>query len=375
MPWEERSVSEQRSELMELIESGLSVSAAARRMGVTRKTASKWWGRYQENGTAGLVDRSRARRSAHPARTTPEMVTAVCAVRDQFPTWGGRKIRAVLLREGHTAVPAASTITEILRRENRLSSPVRAQRDYIRFQAPAPNDLWQMDFKGDFSLSISGRCYPLTVIDDHSRFLVGLQACPNQRRVTVRSALSNVFRAYGLPTAIICDHGPPWGHDTTQPYTRLGKWLLSMEVNIFHGRPYHPQTRGKDERVHRTIGEDVLSHRQWDTIETVQHALDAWLSTYNHYRPHQALNLDTPADHYHTSVRPFPETITGPDYPRPRDVRIVDTNGSISWQGARLKAGKAFTGEPVQITPHDDDTITITYYQTIIKTHQPRRNR
>ncbi len=373
MPWEERAVNEQRDELVTLIGSGVSVAEAARRLGVSRQTGSKWWGRYQQEGIDGLVDRSRARRSTHPAETSAEMVAAVCAIRDRFPTWGGRKIRTVLIREGHSGVPAASTITEILRRENRLSSPVRAQRDYMRFQAPAPNDLWQMDFKGDFSLTIKGRCYPLTVVDDHSRFLVGLQACSNQRRATVRDALTGVFRTYGLPTAIICDHGPPWGHDMTQPYTRLGRWLLSLNVNVFHGRPYHPQTRGKNERVHRTMGEDVLSHRQWDTLETVQHALDTWLSTYNHYRPHQALNLDTPANHYHTSVRVFPETVIGPDYPRPGDVRMVDKNGMINWRGTRLQAGRAFHGEPVQVTTHQDQTITIDYYQTIIKTHTPNR--
>jgi transposase InsO family protein len=302
------------------------------------------------------------------------MVGLVCAMRDRFPTWGGRKIRAVLVREGHVGVPAASTITAILRREGRISAPVRSQREYIRFQAPAPNDLWQMDFKGDFALSGGGRCYPFTVIDDHSRFLVGLTACGNQQRPTVTAALTGVFRTVGLPTTIICDHGPPWGHDVTQPFTRLGKWLLSLHVNVIHGRPFHPQTRGKDERLHRTLGEDVLSGRTWDQLPTVQAAFDTWIHTYNHYRPHQSLNDDTPADHYQPSPRPFPETIPPPDYPNPRQVRIVDTNGYLSWQGTRLKAGRAFAGEPVQVTHHHDDTITITYYQTTIKTLHPTRN-
>ncbi len=303
------------------------------------------------------------------------MVARVLAVRDRFDTWGGRKIRKVLLNEGHSGVPVPSTITAILRREGRLHPPVRPQRDYIRFRAPAPNELWQMDFKGDFALTGGGRCYPLTVIDDHSRYLTGLAACPNQQRITVKTALTGVFRTHGLPTTIICDHGPPWGHDTTQPYTRLGAWLLSLEVNVIHGRPFHPQTRGKGERVHRTLGEDVLTKRPWDTLVTVQAALDDWVGIYNHYRPHDALNLDTPADHYQPSPRVFPETIPTPDYPQPGDVRIVETNGNISWKGTRLKAGKAFSGQPVQVTHHDDNTITITYYQTIIKTHPPTRNR
>ena len=369
MPWEERSVSEQRSELVGLIESGMSVSEAARVLGVSRKTASKWWGRYRSDGAVGLVDRSRARRSPHPLMTGVEMVRLVCGLRDRYPSWGGRKIRKILQKEGHPQVPATSTITDILRREGRIEPSVRSQREYIRFQAPHPNELWQMDFKGDFALTGGGRCYPLTVIDDHSRFLVGLTACGNQRRETVQSALTGVFRTVGLPVTIICDHGPPWGHDSTQPYTRLGKWLLSVGVDIIHGRPFHPQTRGKGERVHRTMGEDILDRQAWDTLDTVQAALEDWVGIYNHYRPHQALDLDTPADHYQPSPRAFPEVIALPDYPRPRDVRIVQANGTISWAGSRLKVGKAFIGEPVQVTLHPNETITITYYQTIIKTH------
>lgn len=373
MPWEERSVSEQRRELVGLVMGGESVAEASRRLGVSRQTGSKWWGRYQREGEAGLVDRSRARLSPHPLQTDIAMVDEVLRVRDRFPTWGGRKIRAVLVREGHSGVPAASTITAILRRHNRLRTPLRPQRDYLRFQADAPNDMWQMDFKGDFALTNGGRCYTLTVLDDHSRFLVGLKACSNQQRPTVKAALTETFRNFGLPTTILCDHGPPWGHDVTQPYTRLGQWLLSLNINVIHGRPFHPQTRGKDERVHRTLGEDVLSQQTWDTLTTVQQALNQWGHTYNHYRPHQALNMQTPNDHYHPSPRPFPKTIPPPDYPQPRNVRIVDTNGKISWKGQTLKAGKAFIGQPVQVTTHPNNTITITYYQTIIKTHTPNR--
>ena len=122
------------------------------------------------------------------------------------------------------------------------------------------------------------------------------------------------------------------------------------------------------------MGEDILDARHWDTLPTVQAALDDWLGLYNYYRPHDSLNLDTPADYYQPSVRPFPEIITLPDYPRPRDVRIVGTNGYIKWAGSRLKVGKAFIGDPVQVTLHEDETITITYNQTIIKTHQRTRN-
>ena len=153
-----------------------------------------------------------------------------------------------MLREGRVGVPAASTITAILKREGRIQKPVRPQRDYVRFEAAAPNELWQMDFKGQFGLTAGGKCYPFTVIDDHSRFLVNLTAGPNNQKETVRGDLTTVFRTVGLPETILCDYGAPWGYEPGSPFTQLVAWLISLNVNVIHGRPRHPQTRGKKDR-------------------------------------------------------------------------------------------------------------------------------
>ncbi len=375
MPWEERDVVDQRRDLIESIEDVSSISEAARLAGVSRKTASKWWHRHLDDGDVGLVDRSRARRSRPEWETPPPMVELVLSVRDRFPTWGGRKIRTLLLRDGHTGVPAASTITSILKREGRIQKPVRPQRDYVRFEAAAPNELWQMDHKGQFGLAAGGKCYPFTVIDDHSRFLINLTARPNHQKETVKGDLTTVFRTVGLPDTILCDYGPPWGYEPGSPYTQLVAWLISLNVTVIHGRPHHPQTRGKNERIHRTIGEDILNRDQpWDTISEVQVAFDEWRPIYNYYRPHQGIGMAVPAERYQPSERIFPEQIPPPDYPNPKNVRSVDPNGKANWKGRLITAGHAFTALPVYIDEHDDGSITISYYQTTIRTLEPGRN-
>jgi len=367
VPWTESSVTVQRVELVEMIEGGVSVTDVARVAGVSRKTALKWWRRYQDDGVGGLVDRSRARVTASSQLTSRPMVDLVVSMRVDYPTWGGRKIGARLIRGGVLGVPAASTITEILRWEGLLEIPVRPQRDLVRFEADQPNDLWQIDFKGDFGLGCGERCYPLTMIDDHARFVVGLQAVGNQQRWTVRDALSCAFERYGTPRRILCDHGPPWGASGRAKYARLGVWLLEHGIDITHGRPRHPQTQGKDERFHRTLGEDVLRFRHFDTLSDVQKAFDEWLPIYNTYRPHQALGMDVPSDRYQPSPRPFTSNPQPPDYPAHVHIRRVN-NGTIRWNNRYLRVGHAFDTKQDAITEHEN-RIHIHYYNTLIRTH------
>ena len=299
--------------------------------------------------------------------TDPEMVSRILELRDRFPTWGGRKLRTRLIRDGLEGTPAASTITEILRREGRLTKPLRPQRDLVRFQADHPNDLWQMDFKGDFALGDGSRCFPLTIIDDHSRFVPCLAACPDQQRDTIQTHLIATFTTYGQPKCILCDNGPPWGSSRPNRYTRLGVWLIEHGIAVSHGRPHHPQTQGKDERFHRTLNQDLITTTAWENHPHIQHAFDTWLPTYNTYRPHHSLNGNVPADHYQPSPRPYTPTPPEPDYPNPRHVRRVH-NGRINYHNTQYRVGHAFETKHVQV--HETDTtITITYYTTPIRTH------
>jgi transposase InsO family protein len=222
--------------------------------------------------------------------------------------------------------------------------------------------MWQMDFKGDFALS-TGRCYILTVLDDHSRFNLCLQACPNQRRQTVEARLLPVFATYGLPEVLLVDNGPPWGSGySRQPHTRLTASFIRMGIYVSHGRPYHPQTRGKDERFHRSLDVEVLDNDDWLDLGQVQLALDPWQWVYNYERPHQALGNAGPASRYSTSLRPLPAQLPAVEYPRGDEIRKVQSNGQISFKQRELKVGKAFSGEPVALRATEEDGTWDIYY-------------
>jgi transposase InsO family protein len=299
-----------------------------------------------------LHDRSRAPRSS-PGKTATAIEAAVIQLRQQHPAWGGRKLRARLKALGHTELPAASTITAILRRHSLLGGKAGQPRDCQRFEHPTPNALWQIDFKGHFPLA-SGRCHPLTILDDHSRYALGLFACENEQKTTVSGHLTKVFRRFGLPDRILCDNGSPWGASES-PYTELGVWLLRLGIPVSHGRPYHPQTQGKDERFHRTLAVEVLQGRYFPDLAACQHHFDGWREVYNTERPHEALGLDVPASRYQPSARSFPERLPALEYHATDTVRIVQRDGCISFRCRPWKVGKAFVRQPVALRPLPDD--------------------
>ena len=256
---------------------------------------------------------------------------------------------------GHEAVPSASTITEILRRNGRLDETVADRhRAFVRFEHGAPNDLWQMDFKGHFALS-QGRCHPLTLVDDHSRFSPGLEACADEQATTVRERLSAIFRRYGLPWRMLVDNGAPWGDDRKSRHTWLTIWLLRLGIAVSHGRPYHPQTQGKAERFHRSLAEEVLAGPPLKGLAEYQKRFDAWRHVYNAERPHEAIGMAVPLQRYRPSSRPFPESLPPLDYDSADIVRKVDTTGRLYWRGRPFRVGKALQGQAVAIRPTRTD--------------------
>ena len=351
MPWSEVSIMDQREEFVRLArQEGSNMRALCRRYGVSPTTGYTWLGRYEAEGRCGLADRSRRPHSS-PGRTAPEIEQRVLALRDAHPAWGGRKLRQRLLRLGVAPVPAISTITEILRRHGRLDGKAAAKhRAFQRFEHAAPNDLWQMDFKGHFALA-AGRCHPLTLLDDHSRFALGLEACADERGATVRDRLTAIFRRYGLPRRILADNGAPWGDDAQSRHTKLTVWLLRLDVALSHPRPYHPQTQGKVERFHRSIDAELLAGPSPDDLADCQRRFDAWRHVYNAERPHQALDLAVPLDRYRPSQRSFPETLPPLHYDSHDIVRRVMPTGCLCWQGRRWRVGKALAGQDVAIRP------------------------
>ncbi|QEX21626.1 IS481 family transposase [Hypericibacter adhaerens] len=343
---------------------GCNFSELCRRFGVSRSNGDKWLRRFEAEGPPGLQERSRRPRSS-PGRTPGELEAEVLAVRAEHPAWGGRKIRKVLQRQGWDA-PAASTVTAILRRHGKLDGPGAGEaRDWVRFEHEAPNDLWQMDFKGHFALR-TGRCHPLTVLDDHSRYALAIGACGDERETTVRERLTEVFRRYGLPLRLLADNGAPWGTAGPERHTRLTVWLMDLGVGVCHGRPYHPQTQGKDERFHRTLKAELLDRWPLQDLAGAQAAFDHWREVYNAKRPHEALGLEPPASRYRMSPRPMPERIDPPQYEPQAQVRKVHDTGWISFKGRQINCSKAFVGRRLALRA----TITDGVFDLCYRSHR-----
>lgn len=349
MPWREATPMSERSEFLSFASRrDLAMSALCRRYGVSRKTGYKWLRRARESGPEGLADRSR-RPHHSPLRTQLAVEGMICNLRVEHPAWGGRKLHHLLRHEGFPLPPAPSTITGILRRNGLLTPNRRTQRDWQRFEEPSPNALWQMDFKGHFATS-TGRCHPLTILDDHSRFNLCLAACFNERAETVQQHLATVMERYGLPERILMDNGSPWGSDAAHQHTWLTAWLIRLGITVLHGRPYHPQTQGKEERFHRTLALEVLARRpSWQSLTDVQCAFDDWRAVYNLRRPHEALDHATPASRYRPSARPFPVSLPPIEYAPGDQVRRVQDKGRISFRGRQLRVSRGFTGQPVAL--------------------------
>lgn len=325
MPWNAKDIMNLREEFVLLArQEGANRRALCQRFGISPQTGYKWLARYEEAGRAGLAERSR-RPLSHPRLTVRELEDAVVELRTQHPTWGGRKLSRRLLDLGMPLL-APSTVTRILHR-HQLIDPQQsvAATPWQRFEHAAPNDLWQMDFKGHFPTN-AGACHPLTVLDDHSRFNLALRACAEQRGSTVQAQLTEVFRRYGLPVRINTDNGAPWG-TPRQPgqVSELALWLIRLGIRIGFSRPRH-----------------------------AQQAFDQWREVYNQQRPHDALQGATPITRYQISPRVFPERLPPLEYGPDDTVVTVKSLGMISFQKQHFKLSTALRGQPVAIRPSPD---------------------
>ena len=364
MPWKECDSVSLRLEFVSLASvEGVNVAELCRRSGIARKTGYKWLDRHRREGLEGLADRSR-RPHVSPRLTPGWLVQAVLAVRDAHPVWGGRKIRARLKMSGHGSVPSASTITAILHRHGRIDPAESIKHaPWRRFERSSPNELWQMDFKGEFRTVDDRWCYPLTILDDHSRYSLELQACPNQRGVTVRDRLTTVFKVYGLPHMMLMDNGTPWGiSHAPGGWTKLTAWLLRLDVRVTHGRPYHPQTQGKEERFHRTLQAELLHGRRIDDLTHAQSLFGPWRRMYNCERPHEALKMATPSSRYAISARSYPQELPPLVYGCQDQVRYVNRVGQFQFASRQFKMSEAFGGERIGLRPTDVDGVWDVYY-------------
>jgi putative transposase len=355
LPFVEASVVEQRREFVRLaLQDGANRRALCRRFEISPRTAYKWLKRWSE-GDKDLSDGSR-RPHTSPGHSTVAVEAGVLGVRDAHPAWGARKIARCLERTG-TKPPAFSTVHAILRRNGRIvPSASPGAKGYCRFEKSAPNLLWQMDFKGWIALADGTRCHPLTIVDDHSRYVPCLKACCDQQTQTVQSHLASTFRRYGLPDAFYVDNGSPWGDGSGEHWTRLAVWLLKLGVDVLHSQPYHPQSRGKNERFHRTLNAEVFAFERFGALAQVQRRFDAWREVYNFERPHQALDMDVPASRYRPSPRTMPARLPKVQYDAGEITRTVSTTKAyISFKNRLWKIPQAFRGERVAVRPLNSD--------------------
>lgn len=364
MPWNACSAMSLREELVARAHRGeQSIASLARAYGVSRKTASKWLARAGDPD--GLADRSRQPHTS-PAQTDPAIEAEVVMLRQAHPTWGGRKIHHRLRALGHAAVPAPSTITGILHRHG-LIGPDQPPATFTRFVAEAPNDLWQLDFKG-WHPSRTGRIYPLTVLDDHSRFLLPITCLPDERGAPVRAALTAIFQRYGLPWAVLCDNGKPWGASGSGGLTKLEVWCMQLDIRMIHGRILHPQTQGKLERLHRTLKAEVFALHQYETLEHAQRACDRFRDIYNLERPHEMLDDAPPVSRYTASRRSFPAVLPSPEYADDVLVRRVSAKGVIQVRNRRLPIGEGLAGHDVGLRPTAlDGSFEVLFHQHVVR--------
>jgi transposase InsO family protein len=356
MPWQEQSQMSLRREFVTFAQQeALPMRVLCRQFGISPKTGYKWLARAAADASDPLADHSR-RPQTSPRQTPPALEAAVVALRDAHPTWGGRKLHHWLRAHGADPVPAPSTITDILRRHGRIAADPEAPHPWQRFERAAPNELWQLDFMGHRPAG-SERVHPLTLLDDHSRFLLGLWACENEQGTGVQTHLTAAFARYGLPWGLLTDNGPPWGATGQGGITRLEAWFLQLGITVHHGRPYHPQTQGKVERIHATIAADCFGGPALPDLAAAQPGFDHFRETYNHDRPHEALAFAVPASRYAPSPRSFPDRLPPIEYAPGDAVRKVRHQGAISYHNHAYFVGTGLIGLPVAVRPTTTDGV------------------
>jgi len=302
MPWSETTAMGERKKFIDdLLDRRYSMSELCGKYGISRKTGYKWLQR--QGAGAGKLEalQDRSRRPEHcPHKTDSALEREVVKLRLRHPCWGGRKIAWRLAELGQARL-TPSTVTRILHRHGLIEPEASARAAPLqRFEHERPNAMWQMDFKGTFE-TLAGACLPLTVLDDHSRFNLVLNANARTDTATVKPLLERAFERYGLPVRINTDNGPPWGAPSAVEagLTELTIWMIRLGITVSHSRPAHPQTNGKIERFHQTMGREWAHGRSYASSDQRASLLGDWLQTYNHRRPHSSIGNRPPISRVH----------------------------------------------------------------------------
>ena len=357
MPWKETCAMDQKVEFIAMVNGGLySFAEACRRFGISRKTGYVWVERYRRHGASGLQERSSAPHT-HPNELPAAMIAQLLEMKRRYPKLSAGKVLDRLRMDGVAGLPARSTVGDLFKRYGLIVARKRRARRALQgtplSHAGAPNALWSVDFKGNFRLGDGRWCYPLTVSDNYSRYLLVCRALEHPSEQAVWRPMERAFREYGLPQAIRSDNGSPFASVARGGLTRLSIWWLKLGINVERICPGHPEQNPRHERLHRTLKADI--DEPCYSLRAQQRRLDWFKHYYNVERPHDALGGVPPTAHYRSSGRAYPTHIDEPEYDSRLVVRRVRSNGQIKWQGHLLFVSEALIGEPIGLLPLTED--------------------
>lgn len=355
MPWGEKTVMDKREEFVEAVAAGKkSVSALCQEYGISRKTGYKWINRASQGQQ--LCDQSRCPHR-QPSKTAGEMEQAILAMRSNHPTWGGVKIKAALESAGWVGVPSGKTCGNILRRNGCIDPKASLEhRPCQRFERKHCNELWQTDFKGDFLLGNGVRCYPLDILDDHSRYALLVE--PKESTIGVKESFIQTFQKYGLPNAVLSDNGAQFA-GFRGGYTQFERFLMDLDILPLHGRVMHPQTQGKIERFHRTMKQELLATVP-SNMQDAKRRMESWRWAYNELRPHAALGMKTPASVYQPSTRAY-YTPNAYIYDEGAVLRKVNNWGYLRFGPIQVYLSETMADTLLEIRAGENDTFLVIY--------------
>jgi transposase InsO family protein len=345
MPWKETSVLNERVRFVTLVTTGnRSFSSICEELGISRTCGYRWMARYRAaNSFTALVDQSRAPLSS-PNKTPEQIESRVIALRQQYG-WGAKKLFILLAQEGIDL--SIATINRILQRKGLMRREDSHQPALRRFERPEPNELWQIDYKGRLHAS-DGYCYPFSILDDYSRFSVGLYPLRAPDASGTYACLVDAMKKYGTPKAMLMDHGTPWWN--AQASDGLG-WLsiqlIKQDIDLYFSGFRHPQTQGKVEAFHRTLSRDLNHHGHPDSLEQITEHLERFRSEYNQVRPHEGIGMVVPAQRYQPSPRPYADQPPEWQYDDGLYVTTLNSEGSITYGGRRYFVSKPLANERV----------------------------
>lgn len=358
MPWECKTVEDQRREFAQAAMYCKNFSALCREFGITRRTGLKWKERY--TACQPLTDRSRKPHTT-PTRTLEEVELLILAVRAENPGWGAKTIHRVLERRGCQNLPCVKTVNNILHRYGCISPEESQKRQpYTSFEKERCNVMWQTDFKGEFRMKDNNYCYPLTILDDHSRYSLRIAPRLSTANVVI-PVFTEVFQQYGMPDSILSDNGAQFA-GFRKGYTQFEKWLIDLDILPIHGRIKHPQTQGKIERFHRTMKHELLNHTEIADIEDAQTKFRLWQDKYNNLRPHEALGMKTPGEVYEPSQRQYESKVKEFEYGGEHHVLKVNSWGYVRFNGWQVYLSETMANQYIEFrTSSDGETFAACY--------------